>query len=120
LSERCKTAGGSFFDSLSVVGDCYILKHVLHDWTDEKCGEILRNVGKIMGPESKLLIMESILAPDDYDLQMIDFMIWIEADGKERSISDFETLLKSADFKISRLITIPPGKYTIIEAVLNK
>ncbi|RWR99389.1 hypothetical protein B4U79_18791 [Dinothrombium tinctorium] len=73
-----------------------------------------------MGPESKLLIMESILAPDDYDLQMIDFMIWIEADGKERSISDFETLLKSADFKISRLITIPPGKYTIIEAVLNK
>ncbi|RWR99955.1 hypothetical protein B4U79_16953 [Dinothrombium tinctorium] len=120
LSERCKTAGGNFFDSFSVVGDCYILKHVLPDWNDEKCEQILRNIGKSMGPESKLLIMGSILDSNYYEFQMIDFIVWIQTDGKERSILDFETLLKSADFKISRLITIPPGKYTIIETVLNK
>ncbi|RWS05175.1 methyltransferase-like protein [Dinothrombium tinctorium] len=120
LGERCKTAGGSFFDSLPAMGDCYILKHILHDWNDEKCEQILRNVGKSMDPESKLLIMESILTPDDYDLQMRDFVMWIQTDGKERSISDFEALLKSADFKIFRLITMPAGKYTIIETVLNK
>ncbi|RWS00192.1 hypothetical protein B4U79_16912 [Dinothrombium tinctorium] len=120
LSERCKTAGGSFFDSFSVVGDCYILKHVLHDWNDEKSGEILRNIGKSMGRESKLLIMGSILDSNYYEFQMIDFIMWIYANGKERSISDFEALLKSADFKISRLILLPARKRMIIETVLNK
>ncbi|RWS01353.1 methyltransferase-like protein [Dinothrombium tinctorium] len=120
LGERCKTTAGNFFDSITVEGDCYLVKYVLHDWNDEKCIQILRNIGKRMDRKSKLLILEKILLSDDYFLQMDDFMLWIEADGKERNISEFQALLRSAGFKMSRLIQMPTTKFTIIETVLSK
>jgi len=36
VSDRCELAGGSFFESVPAGGDAYILKHIIHDWDDER------------------------------------------------------------------------------------
>jgi hypothetical protein len=39
---------GSFFDKLNTHADVFILKYILHDWSDEKCVQILSNVRDAM------------------------------------------------------------------------
>ena len=61
VSDRCTAVGGSFFESVPAGGDAYVLKHIIHDWDDEKSLQILRNVRAAMTADAKLLIIESVV-----------------------------------------------------------
>ena len=63
LLDRCKLVSGSFFDAVPEGADAYILRHIIHDWDEEKCLAILRNCHRAMRPESKLLVIESVIPP---------------------------------------------------------
>jgi hypothetical protein len=39
--DRCSIVTGSFFESIPSGGDAYILRHILHDWSGERCLAIL-------------------------------------------------------------------------------
>ena len=52
--------GGSFFESVPAGGDSYLLKHIIHDWDDEKSLQILRNVRGAMNPDEKMFIAEAV------------------------------------------------------------
>ncbi|KAI0320877.1 S-adenosyl-L-methionine-dependent methyltransferase [Amylostereum chailletii] len=41
--------------------DVYYLKQVFHDWPDEQCRMIIRNIRKVMKPGSRLLIHDYVL-----------------------------------------------------------
>ncbi|OBZ67777.1 O-methyltransferase 7 [Grifola frondosa] len=41
-------------------GFSFLFRHVLHDWPDDKVIEILANVARAAGPESRILLVESI------------------------------------------------------------
>ena len=43
VAARCTIEQGSFFDSIPVGGDVYILKSILHNWDDERSLAILKN-----------------------------------------------------------------------------
>src|SRR5208282_1099978 len=58
LQSRCQAIGGDFFKSVPPNCDAYLLKHVIHDWNDERALAILKNCHRVMGPHSKLLIVE--------------------------------------------------------------
>jgi hypothetical protein len=63
LQPRVKFVECDFFrDPLPADGDLYLLKHILHDWNDEKAGEILRNLRKAMPPLARLLVVDSVVA----------------------------------------------------------
>jgi hypothetical protein len=36
LADRCEAIGGNFFESVPPGCDAYLLKHVIHDWNDER------------------------------------------------------------------------------------
>ena len=38
---RCEMRGGSFFKGVSPGADAYLMKYILHDWTDEQSHRIL-------------------------------------------------------------------------------
>lgn len=42
LSKRCEAVGGDFFASVPAGGDAYIMKHILHEWNDERASTILQ------------------------------------------------------------------------------
>ncbi|KAH7909765.1 S-adenosyl-L-methionine-dependent methyltransferase [Hygrophoropsis aurantiaca] len=53
----------NFFEESPVEGkDVYYLRNIIHDWPDAKAAVILRNVRKAMGPHSRLLIHDYVLA----------------------------------------------------------
>ena len=42
VADRCEVIAGSFFDKVPGGADAYLLKHVIHDWDDERATAILK------------------------------------------------------------------------------
>ncbi|MCW5866342.1 MAG: hypothetical protein KIS61_03670 [Candidatus Eremiobacteraeota bacterium] len=62
VAGRVEKVAGSFFETIPAGADLYLLKHILHDWTDEQCVQILEKLAAAMKPGSALLISEMLLA----------------------------------------------------------
>ena len=105
LSNRVQLLTGSFMDSVPAGGDLYLLKHILHDWSDAECRTILQNIRKAMKPSSKVLIVE-LLIPEDGSpglAQFMDLNMMVMLTGRERSAEEFSVLLASCGFKLERV-----------------
>ena len=50
LAERCRFIGGNMLESVPAGGDCYVIKRVLMDHTDEEAISVLRNCCAAMRP----------------------------------------------------------------------
>lgn len=105
LTNRCQSIEGNFFDSIPDGGDCYLLSHVLHDWNDGKCLQILRNCRGAMQVGDKLLLVETIM-PDGNDFHLAKFMdinMMAFTGGKERTVEEYASLLERTGFRLSEV-----------------
>lgn len=123
LQQECiELKSGNYFENLPTGADAYILKMIIHNWDDESAIKILQNCHKVMSSgQGKLLIIEHVIPDNDepdfskiLDLQMLLIM----SGGRERTASQFNNLLNSAGFKLTKII---PTRSTlsIIEAQVN-
>lgn len=106
LLDRCNITSGSFFDAIPSGYDTYLLKHVLHDWNDERCSVILLNCRRAIRDGGRLLILEYIVPSGnepslikELDLSMLSFF-----GGKERTEAEFRELLERAGFRLERVV----------------
>jgi hypothetical protein len=106
LAERCRTVGGDFFQSVPGGCDAYLMKHIIHDWPDDKAATILRNCRKGVNAGGKLLLVEVVLAPGNAaDLgKVIDLEMLVIASGRERTEAEYRQLLAGAGWKLTRVI----------------
>jgi hypothetical protein len=116
-ANRLLAIGGSFFDQVPSGGDLYLLKQILHDWPDDQCVDILRNVRAAMRPNARIAIVEMVL-PDDGSQHpgwMYDILMMTMTGGRERTAQEYQRLLQAAGFSPGRLI--PTGAaLSVIEA----
>jgi O-methyltransferase domain/Dimerisation domain len=108
--DRCRVAGGSFLDTVPAEGDVYILQYILHDWDDRDCATILRNCRAAMGPSGALLVVENIVAEGALPaelLAMLDLHMMVMLGGRERTLSEYRSLLHSAGLELRRCV---PGR----------
>eukprot|EP01133_Synstelium_polycarpum_P018026 gene18026-21517_t len=66
--------GGSFFESVPAA-DCYVLKMISHDWSDEKCLEILNTIDKSITPNGKIYIHDYLV---DRASKMSKWVPWLD------------------------------------------
>ena len=94
---------------------------VLHDWTDEKCAEILANLKPAMTPKySKLLINEYVI-PDTgahWISTALDILMMAVYSSAERSEQNWRRMLEGVGFRITKIWTPEPGTESLIEAEL--
>ncbi|MCL7495554.1 MULTISPECIES: methyltransferase [Streptomyces] len=119
VAGRWATASGDFFESVPAGHDHYLLKSILHDWSDENCLRILQAVRAGMRKDSKLLVVDPVIPPGNaFDAsKTIDVMMMAVYDGKERTQREFEEILTKAGFKITRILPTP-SLMSVIEAVI--
>jgi orsellinic acid C2-O-methyltransferase len=120
---RCEVVGGDFFAEVPVGADAYLLKHVIHDWADERAVAILKNCREAMRPASKLLIVEGVY-PVHIDQSEAsrraaanDVNMLVCTGGRQRSEAEFRSLLALAGFSLSRIIPTDMGFASVIEGV---
>src|SRR5260370_23821463 len=61
LDSRIDVRSGNFFEFIPGGADAYLLKHILHDWGDEDCLRILKNIYAVAEPGTKLLIVDAVI-----------------------------------------------------------
>lgn len=118
VDTRVTIEAGSFFERVPAGGDAYLLSHVIHDWSEEQCLTILGHCHKAMGPEGRLLLVETVLpegnAPHQGKLQ--DLVMMVLPGGQERTEPEYAALLAKAGFRLSRVIPTS-SVVSIVEAV---
>lgn len=115
--DRCTLVGGDFRTEVPAGGDGYLLSLIMHDWDDEGCAQILRNVRRAIAPGGRLLIVDTVL-PDGNEPhlgRMIDLTMLAIVTGQERTRGELAELLATAGFRLERVV--PTSAHTsVVEA----
>jgi SAM-dependent methyltransferase len=122
LTERCSVVSGDFFIEVPSGCDAYMLKHVIHDWVDERAATILMNCHRAMRPGGKLLIVEGVYpiridqSEESRSATSNDVNMLVCTGGRQRSKREFSLLFEAAGFKLTRIVPTK-SRVSVIEAV---
>jgi hypothetical protein len=123
LADRCEVVGGNFFAQVPEGADAYLLKHVIHDWNDDRAAAILQACRRAMPHAAKLLIVEGVYPQriDQSDASRgaaaNDVNMLVCTGGGQRSEAEFRKLYAGAGFTLSRIIATDLPYASIIEGV---
>jgi hypothetical protein len=107
---RLRVEAGSFFERVPQGCDAYMMKHIIHDWSDEHCRTILRLIRAELPAHGRLLVCEQVMPeePGPSPAKMLDIeMLVMTVGGKERTPREFGELFASAGLKLGRIVTTP-------------
>jgi hypothetical protein len=117
VAERVERIGGSFFESVPKGGDVYLIKHILHDWSDDECVKILQNVREAMLPDGRVVVVEMPIESGGppSPAPLLDLNMLVMLTGKERTTAEYGELFARAGLKLAG-ITRTPSPFAVLEA----
>lgn len=122
MDERCQPIAGNFFERIPAGADAYFMQHILHDWDDEHCLTILANVKQaLIGRKNGRLIVADAVLPENsqpHPAKFLDLMMMVLPGGRERTETEWRTLLDRAGFAITKIVPTKEPE-SVIEAVLK-
>jgi ubiquinone/menaquinone biosynthesis C-methylase UbiE len=115
---RVEKLSGDFFASVPAGADAYIMKHIIHDWDDQRARKILRNIREVLPPDGKVLIVEAVVPEgnEPHYSKLLDLEMLSSPGGLERTAREYRELLAASGLRLTRIVptTIP---FSIVEAV---
>lgn len=111
LHDRCKAIPYDFFKDAPPVCDAYFLVNILHDWEEEICCRILKNISQAMNADSRLLIVEYLLEPGPgfSVAKLLDIEVLVMGGGRERTVDEYKALLDSVGIAVSKVVPTNRG-----------
>jgi len=100
--DRVELIPGDFFQDELPPADLYALGRILHDWNEEKIRRLLARIHAALPAGGGLLIAERLLREDRggpvaTHMQSLNMLVCTE--GRERTLSEYTTLLREAGFQ---------------------
>jgi hypothetical protein len=118
LLDRCTLASGDMFSSVPDGVDAYIMKHIIHDWPDDGCLQILKACRKGVNSGGRLLVVDSVIqAGNDFSPgKFLDLQMLIFPSGCERTEKQFRDLFAASGWQLNRIIPTAASD-SIVEGV---
>ena len=115
---RCALEAGSFFESVPAGADAYVMKYIIHDWSDPECIKILSHCRKGIRPGGRLLVVDQVVPGRNEPgaSKLMDLEMLVLPGGMERTEQQFRDLFAASGFRLERIIPTP-GIQCIIEGV---
>jgi hypothetical protein len=106
LAGRCEVVGGNFFEAVPGGADAYLMRHIIHDWDDERASVILRNVHRAMGEGGRLLVVEGVIPAGNEPAfaKLLDLTMLVVPGGQERTAQEYEALYAAGGFRLTRIV----------------
>ncbi|MBM3513289.1 MAG: SAM-dependent methyltransferase [Alphaproteobacteria bacterium] len=122
LAARCEFVTGDFFTAVPKGGDVYLLKRILHDWSDADAARILKACAAAAGPSGKVVTIDAVLkpggAPDPN--KALDMGMLALLHGRERTAAEFDTVFAAAGLQVARILSTPaPSTLSLVEGRLR-
>ncbi|WOH60137.1 methyltransferase [Bradyrhizobium sp. BWC-3-1] len=120
LGDRVKFIAGDFFQTIPSIADVIVMKHIIHDWNDERSLAILANCRRVLPGNGVLLLVERIMpefpsASDEHrEHTLTDLLMLRGPGGLERTEKQYAWLFRESGF--THTATYPAGRLSIIEA----
>ncbi|KAI1175673.1 S-adenosyl-L-methionine-dependent methyltransferase [Nemania sp. FL0916] len=130
VANRLEFKAYDFFTEQPVKGaDVYIMRMIMHDWSDKCAAQILRAQIPALKPGARILLNERVLIPPQprnlivarFDMAC-DIVMNTVFNSKERTREDWISLLNLADsrFKLKSIVTPPHASLSVIEIVWDE
>lgn len=122
ITDRFAFVGGDMFKA-APKAEVYILKHIIHDWDDNRCVRLLKNCAKRMQGNGRILCVDTVLpAAGDTSgapAKFLDLHMLVSIPGKERTLAEWKDLYKQAGLKIGKIIPLHDNFGTsIVEGII--
>jgi len=120
LGARVEVIAGDIFAESPPTADAVLMKHVLHDWSDDDATAILKRCGAALAPGGRLLVAEMVepAEPVPHPSKLLDLeMLTVTQGGRERDLAAFEALFTAAGFRLARVVETP-APISVLEAKL--
>ena len=117
VEDRVQTVTGDFFTEVPAA-DAYMMRHIIHDWDDERSVKILQSIHRAMIGNGKLLIIEMVVPEgnEPHPSKMLDLEMLTLPGGLERTAAEYGALVAQAGFRLQKIIpTRSPA--SIVEVV---
>lgn len=118
VRNRCELVGGSFFDELPVVADVWLLSQILHDWDDERSGQILDRCRAQLRSDDRLLVIEMVTVPCEPDrlVALADIhMLTLFGDARQRTEAEYRELFAGHGLVLEAVLPTT-GSFSLVEA----
>jgi O-methyltransferase/methyltransferase family protein len=105
LAGRITVQSGNFFNEVPPGADAYVMKYIIHDWTDDQCERILAHCRHAMAPGARVLVVEHVIRPGnaaDWG-KMLDINMLVLTGGRERTKPEFAALFRRAGLRLLRV-----------------
>lgn len=120
-----------FFEPQPQPADVFLLKHVLHNWSDKYALKILRNLVAMLKPGGRIIICDSVVPDQENALALplnvrkgiaaADIQMFVMLNAAERTVDDWKRLTKKADerLKVVNIKIVPGALVGLIEVLLE-
>lgn len=108
-ADRVELVGGDFFEEVPSGGDAYLLRFILHDWSDADSVRILSTIRAAIPDDGELLIIENVIPENNEPHlgKLLDMIMMTILPGVERRRSEFADLLERAGFRLDQVVPTP-------------
>ena len=124
VASRLDRVGGDMFE-LVPPADVYIMKHIIHDWDDERCILLLDNCRRNMQGDGRVICVDTVLPPMGDTAgsvaKLLDIVMLTFIPGKERTEQQWTELYRAAGLEIRGITPIQDNFGTsIVEGVKRR
>ncbi|WP_415281939.1 methyltransferase [Candidatus Nitrososphaera sp. FF02] len=118
LAPRCRYQAGDMFREVPR-SDTYIMKMILHDWSDEECVRILSNIQKASPPGGRIFVVEHVVPGPEtpHFAKLFDIHMMCALTGRERTEKEYAGLLEKAGLAFVRTHYPQSKSIGVIEGV---
>jgi hypothetical protein len=122
LPPSIETMTADFFRPQPIHGArAYLMRRILHDWGDEACRSILKNIILSMSVDSRILINELVLPDTGCERRMaLNDIVMLTFGGIERGGEQWNALLQGVGLEIKNVWRKEGENLFVIEAMLRK
>ncbi len=102
VGQRAELIAGDFLSGELPEADLFALGRILHDWNEDKLRRLLKKIFDRLPAGGALLIAEKLMAEDrrgPVAAHMQSLNMLVVTEGRERTLSEYATLLYSAGFE---------------------
>ncbi|MBM3945590.1 MAG: hydroxyneurosporene methyltransferase [SAR202 cluster bacterium] len=118
VGSRCTYTGGDMFATIPKA-DVYFMKMILHDWNDEECIQILRNIAGAAPAGGRLFVVEHIVPGPDtpHFAKLFDIHMMCWGTGRERTAGEYVALMEKGGWRYERTRHPREGLMGAVEGV---